>query len=80
MILIHSAQKHLLITSNYRTTFRVILCKNSARRLISVYSAAGTLTATEQDRFRIPASGALTPVSTHMEYADTSTVHLRLTF
>lgn len=45
-----------------------------------IYNAAGTLTATEQDRFRIAATGALTPVSVDIQYANGSTVHLLLTY
>lgn len=44
------------------------------------YNAAGTLTSTEQDRYRIASSGALTPISIDIQYANTSTAHLLLTF
>lgn len=45
-----------------------------------IYNASGTLTATEQDRFRITAAGAFTPVSTDLQYSDTSSLHLVLTY
>jgi hypothetical protein len=44
------------------------------------YNASGTLTATEQDRYRITSTGALTPISIDIQYANTSTAHLLLTF
>lgn len=44
------------------------------------YNAGGTLTFTEQDRYRIAASGVLTPVSTDIQYSSTSSTHLVLTF
>lgn len=45
-----------------------------------IYNASGTLTATEQDRFRITAAGTLTPVSTDLQYWDAESLHLVLTF
>ena len=45
-----------------------------------VYNASGTLTATEQDRYRINAAGTLTPVSADVQYSYTSTTHLVLTY
>lgn len=45
-----------------------------------LYNASGTLTATEQDRFRIDAAGTLTPTSIDIQYANGSTTHLVLTF
>ena len=42
--------------------------------------AVGTLTATEQDRYRIDAAGTLTPVSADVQYSYTSTTHLVLTY
>jgi hypothetical protein len=45
-----------------------------------VYNASGTLTATEQDRYRIDAAGTLTPVSADVQYSYTSTTHLVLTY
>jgi hypothetical protein len=45
-----------------------------------VYNASGTLTATEQDRYRINAAGTLTPVSADVQYSYTSTKHLVLTY
>lgn len=48
--------------------------------IYKIYNAAGTLTATEQDRYRITSTGALTPTSTDIQYANGSTNHLVLTF
>jgi hypothetical protein len=44
------------------------------------YNVGGTLIGTEQSRFRIDVAGALTPVSTDIQYAYTSSAHLVLTF
>lgn len=44
------------------------------------YNAAGTLTATEQDLYRVSATGALTPISADIQYANGSTTHLLLTY
>ena len=44
------------------------------------YNASGTLTFTEQDRYRITSTGALTPTSVDIQYANGSTNHLVLTF
>jgi hypothetical protein len=46
----------------------------------NIYNAAGTLTATTQDRYRIATTGALTPVSADIQYANGSTIHLVLTY
>lgn len=48
--------------------------------IAKIYNAAGTLTATEQDRYRIDANSTLTPVSIDIQYANTSTNHLVFTF
>lgn len=45
-----------------------------------IYNASSVLTATEQDRYQISASGALTPLSIDIQYANGSTTHLLLTF
>jgi len=45
-----------------------------------IYNAGGTLTATEQDRYRISAVGALTPISADIQYANGSSTHLILTY
>ena len=42
------------------------------------FDASGRLTSTEQDRFRISATGPLTPVSIDIQYALTSTTRLLL--
>lgn len=44
------------------------------------YNAAGTLIATEQDRYRIAATGALTPISADILYANGSATHLVITY
>jgi hypothetical protein len=48
--------------------------------IAKVYNASGTLTATEQDRYRIDSVGTLTPVSADIQAANGSTTHLVLTF
>jgi hypothetical protein len=45
-----------------------------------LYNATPTLIATEQDRFRIATTGALVPISTDIQYATISTLHLRFTY
>lgn len=45
-----------------------------------LYNAGSTLIATEQDRFRIAATGALVPISADIQYANGSTTHLLLTY
>ena len=45
-----------------------------------LYNSAGTLTATQQTRYRITSTGALTPTSTDIQYANGSTNRLILTF
>lgn len=45
-----------------------------------IYNASGILAAMEQGRFRISATGALVPVSTDIQYANTSTKHLVFTY
>jgi hypothetical protein len=44
------------------------------------YNASNVLTATEQDRYRIDASGTLTPVVYDIQESNGSTTHLVLTF
>ena len=41
-----------------------------------MYNASGTLTLTEQDRYRMAADGSLTPISLDIQYANGSTTHL----
>lgn len=43
------------------------------------FNAGGILTATEQDRYRIAADGALTPVSSDVQFATGNTLHLVFT-
>lgn len=62
----------------------VIEADTSATAIVNliskVYNAAGTLTATEQSRYTITAVGALTPISTDLQYANGSTTHIVLTY
>lgn len=46
--------------------------------IIKIHDASGTLTATEQNRFRIDVIGTLTPISTDIQYVDGT--HLILTY
>lgn len=48
--------------------------------IAKIYNAAGTLTATEQDRYRITPAGVLTPTSVDIQYANGSTNHLVFAF
>lgn len=48
--------------------------------IAKIYNASGTLTATEQDRYRLTSTGTLTPTSTDVQYANGSTNHLVFTF
>jgi len=48
--------------------------------IAKLYNASGTLTATEQDRYRVTSTGTLTPTSTDIQYANSSTNHLVFTF
>lgn len=48
--------------------------------IAKVYNASGTLTLTEQDRYRIDAAGTLTPTSIDSQSSNGSTTHLVLTF
>ena len=44
------------------------------------YNAGGTLTLTEQDRYRISSTNTFTPISMDVQYANGSTTHLVYTF
>lgn len=46
----------------------------------TINNASGILTVTEQDRYRIAATGALAPVSSDIQYANGSTKHLIFTY
>lgn len=48
--------------------------------ILKLYNASGTLTATEQNRYRIDTSGKLTPTSIDIQYSNGSTTRLVLTF
>ena len=62
----------------------VVLSDTSNTAIINLiaklYNAVGTLTATEQGRYRIDASGTLVPISTDIQYANGSTLHLVFTY
>ena len=45
-----------------------------------IYTAAGTLTATEQNRYRITSTGALTPIAIDIQYASGSISRLLFAF
>ena len=45
-----------------------------------VYNPSGILTSTEQNKYRIDASGTLVPISTDIQYANTSTLHIVFTY
>ncbi len=62
-----------VVTADTSTTAIVTL-------IAKIYNSIGTLTATEQDAWRVASSGALTPVSTDIQYAYTSTTHLIITY
>lgn len=46
--------------------------------IIKDYNSVGTLQFTEQDRYRIAATGALVPVSVDIQYSTGSAIHLVL--
>jgi hypothetical protein len=48
--------------------------------ITKVYNTGNTLLLTEQDRWRVTASGVLTPISADIQYANGSTTHLVLTY
>jgi hypothetical protein len=64
------------------TTSYVVEPDTSSTAIINligrIYNASGTLTQTEQDRYRINATGNLTPVSADIQYSNTT--NLVLTF
>jgi 5-enolpyruvylshikimate-3-phosphate synthase len=64
------------------TTSYVVEPDTSSTAIINligrIYNASGTLTQTEQDRYRINATGNLTPVSANIQYSNTT--NLVLTF
>jgi hypothetical protein len=47
-----------------------------ANMISKTYNATGTLTLTEQDRYRVAADGSLTPLSIDIQYSNGSTTHL----
>jgi hypothetical protein len=48
--------------------------------IVNGYNAAGTLTFTEQDRYRIGTSGALTPLTMDIQYASPTNQHYLWTY
>ena len=48
--------------------------------ILKTYNTGNTLLSTEQDRYRIASTGALTPISADLQYVNGSTTHLVLTF
>jgi hypothetical protein len=72
-------------TPNGRTDLSyVVEADTSTTAIINVifkgYNTGGTLTSTEQDRYRITATGTLTPTTVDIQYSNGSTTHLVLTF
>jgi hypothetical protein len=71
------------VTKDGRTDHSYVVEADTATTAIvnliaKMYSAAGTLTVTEQDRYRITSTGALTPISSDVQY--TNGVHLVITY
>ena len=48
--------------------------------IAKVYNSGSVLTSTEQVRYRIASTGALVPISDDIQYANTSTLHLIITY
>lgn len=48
--------------------------------IAKIYNASGTLTATEQDRYRMTPTGTMTPISIDIQYTNASATHWVLTF
>jgi hypothetical protein len=44
------------------------------------YNAAGTLTSTEKNRYRINSTGTLIPISADLQYTDAAATHLLITY
>ena len=68
-------------TSTGRTDETLVLEADTATTAIANvisknYNASGTLTMTEQDRYRVSADGSLTPIALDAQYANGSTTHL----
>ena len=62
----------------------VVTADTSTTALITIidkiYNAAGVLTVTEQDAWRIASTGALSPFSVDLQYSNGSTTHLLFTY
>lgn len=80
-----------LYTDNTKVTFSgriettyVVEADTSTTAIVNViakiYNASSVLTATEQDRYRINATGTVTPTSVDIQYANGSTNHLVFTY
>jgi hypothetical protein len=68
-------------TPNGRTDMTLSMEADTATTAIAniiakAYNASGTLTSTEQDRYRVAADGSLTPLSVDIQYSNGSTTHL----
>lgn len=68
-------------TSDGRTDSTLVMEADTATTAIGnitskTYNAAGTLTSTEQNRYRVTADGGLTPISLDVQYANGSTVRI----
>jgi hypothetical protein len=68
-------------TANGRQDMSYVVEPDTANTAIinlvfKVYNAASQLLATEQDRYRITSTGALTLISVDVQFATTSTIHL----
>lgn len=62
----------------------VVLADTASTAILNLisksYNASGLLMFTEQSKYRIDASGTLVPISTDIQYANTSTLHIVLTY
>lgn len=68
-------------TPNGREDITLVMEPDTATTAIAnitskTYNATGTLTSTEQDRYRVASDGSLTPYSLDIQYANGSTTHL----
>ena len=68
-------------TSAGRTDYTYVMEPETATTAIlnligKNYNASNVLTSTEQDRYRVAANGALTPISLDIQYSNGSTTHL----
>lgn len=68
----HSDLSYIVEADTASTAIVNVISKN--------YNTSNILTSTEQDRYRITATGALTPTIFDIQYSNGSTTHLVLTF